>query len=169
MSLPGAKSKRTARVRSLATSEMRLIVGQQALAVDHHAAIVVARDDFHVVRKVHVDHARQEAAVAGFEEELVVGNAELHGAVLAALETQDLAQRFARNEDREVGSLLSFAAVMPDGKVDQRHAVAVRGHHLHLVRLHFEQRAVELEARLLVRDGELHLADHRLQLVERDA
>ena len=46
--------------------------------------------------------------------------------------------------------------------------MTVGRNHLHLVRLHLEKRAVELEARLFMRDGESHFADHRLQLFQRD-
>ena len=59
--------------------------------------VVVASDDFHVVREVDVDHARQQTAVAGVEEKMVLRDAEIHSAFLAGLETQDLLERLAGN------------------------------------------------------------------------
>ena len=98
---------------------------------------------------------------------MILGDAEADVAVFAGFEPQDLFERFARNEDREIrrSSCLAVAALR---EIDQRHAMAVGGDHLHLRRLNFEQRAVELEARLFVRDRELHFRDHRLQFFERD-
>jgi hypothetical protein len=49
------------RARALVRNERNALDRrQQPLAVDHHATIVVARDHFHVVREVDVDHAREQ-------------------------------------------------------------------------------------------------------------
>src|SRR5258708_32026360 len=98
---------------------------------------------------------------------MVLRYAEADRASLASFEAKDFFERFTRHEDGQLRALLVAAAVTL-GEVNERHAMAVRGQHLHLGWLYFQQRAVELESGFFVRDREFHFRDHGLELIERD-
>ncbi len=78
------------------------------------------------------------------------------------LEPLQLLQRLAGDEHR----LLLLPGL--EGILHQGQAVAVGSNHLDRALLEFEQRAIELKAGLLGRDGEDDLGDHLLQITEGD-
>ena len=122
--------------------------------------VVVARDDAVVVGKGPFENATDHFAAAAPESEVVLAAAELERAF--AFEPQQLLQRLARHQDLVVRRLDR------QRRVDQRQAVAVGGHDLDPLALELEQRAGELEARLLARHREEHLAYQAAELSERN-
>ena len=146
---------------------------RERLPLEHRPLVVVLGDHPLVVGEGALEDAAGQLALAQAKAEVVLAAAVGHG--LVAVEAHQLLQRLARNQHALLrgmhGHLL--AVLTAGGSLDEGQPVAVGGHHLEPVRaaaalLGLEQRAVELEARLLGGDGEDHLGDHAAQHREAD-
>ena len=157
----GANWRRTARARSPVSSATRCTASASGLRSKSDLLVVVLGDHPLVVGEGALEDAADQLAPAEAEGQVVLAAAV--GELAVPLEALQLLEGLARDQDRV---LVRRAALQP--ALDQRQAVAVGRHHLQRAVLELQQGAVELEARLLGRDGEEDLGDHAAELGERD-
>src|SRR5262249_15455557 len=132
----------------------------EGLPLEDRPLVVVLRDDPLVVREGPLEDAAGELALAEPEGEVMLPASVGDG--LRAAETEQLLARLAGNEPPVLASLPrhGVAVLASRRRLHERQTMTIGRHHLEAFGLHLEESAVELEPRLLGRDGEDHLADH---------